>query len=737
MLKRLLILILFFYSNVAFPQQANIDSLLNVLFNSPQNAIAKIKIAEVYMNSKADSAIVLMNEIKNSKNQPDTVYAKAYTILGNCYKNQNKLDSAQTLYDLALSYYTKSNFLYGQANVLYNSSFIRTQRGLFEEGIQLLQQAEDILNKTTHEKKNTLLSQIYSMLSENYKNIGLFDKAMEYYFKSDKIATSSNDFIQQAIIYDGIARTQTQMGDFANAILHYQKALEFSKKGNFPTGMVRIPLNIASTYFQYSLYDSSRRNILLDSAEIAVKELDLVYKKYNIATKPGVYYMLSGQIAQYRKEYVKSISLYDSSIAISRQRNMGSDLAKAIASKGDAYEKYGDIPNAIKYYTEAVDMFKLNKAKNDLKQAYYHLAKLYYTQGEYMLAAKYYDLYYPLLNEILDEEKIKATKQFSAKFELSKKETKIIQQNAELKEKEQSYALIQQQFELSKQRSEIEAQKQKVALLQKEKTIADKEAEIFRQARETEIRDKEQSYQAMLKEATITQQKIAIKSQKQRNLWLILGSILLGIVAFTLSILYRTIRKKNQIIAGQKAEILHFHDNSLSQLRSMFKRQSELQLNDENGKTNEERVKVLSILHELLHGDGFVSGDLKEYLEKICDIKSKETDITIHCDIPHSINLKPSYLKDIGIITNEIITNAVKYAFSNTSLKQIRVKAVQHNDFILLHLADNGKGLSSEFDPYRTTGFGMGYVTDLVEQHDGEIKFYNKEGANFEVKLAL
>jgi len=739
MFKNILFLTFFLFPATILAQKANMDSLLSVVRKSSQNAMARIKIAEVYMNNtnKVDSAIILANEVQNLSNQPDTIYGKSYNILGNCFKSKNKLDTAQGFYDKAIKLFVKAKYSYGQASSLYNSSGISSQKGKFDEAIQKLLKAETILNTTTHEKKEILLSMIYSWLSENYKNIGLYDKAMEYYLKSDKIATSANDITQQAIVYDGIARTYTQMAEFSNAIPYYKKALQLSKQSNFQAGILRIPLNIASTYFQYSLYDSSRRSLLLDSAELAVKDLNDTYLKYNIKSKSGVYYMLLGQIAQYRKNYANSISLYDSAIAISKKSNMGSDLAKSLASKGDVLEKSGDIPTAIKFYTEAIELFKQNKAKNDLKQAYYHLAKLYYGQGDYSQAAKYYDLYYPLLNEILDEEKIKTTKQFAAKFELSKKEAQISQQNAELIEKEQNYKLVSQQFELSKQKAEIESQKQKVELLVKEKMIADKETEIFMQARENELREKEQVYQTSLKEATIVQQKTEIKAEKQRNLWLIIGSVFLASTILVLGFLYKIIRNKNKIIQGQKSEILHFHDNSLSQLRSMFKRQSELQLLGENVKTNEERVRILSILHELLHGDGSFSGDLKDYLNKICDVKSKETDIDINCTIVETVKLKPSYLKDIGIIINEIITNAVKYAFQDVNPKLVLVKAERRDNNLYLHISDNGNGLPVNFDPQKTTGFGMGYVNDLIEQHDGEMKFYNKGGANFEIKLAV
>ena len=248
-------------------------------------------------------------------------------------------------------------------------------------------------------------------------------------------------------------------------------------------------------------------------------------------------------------------------------------------------------------------------------------------------------------------------------------------------------------------------------------------------------------YETSLKQAKIEAQQAEISVRRQGNYWLsgflafaIIAALFLYFLYRKVTIQKKVIDEKNTKIELQKREILHFQKNSLNRLRSIFKRQSENVLLQENTKSNEDRLFAVSLLHSLLYGDNNET-DLKEYLEKLCEAKSIQDEIAIMCMVDQPIKLKPILLQDIGIIINELVANANKHAFGNTINKKILVSATCKDQFVYLHIEDNGSGIEDKISSEDHNGFGLGYIHDLVKQHQGTIQSYNSNGAHFEISL--
>lgn len=640
---------LLFVSIQSFSQSKKLDSLYKSLKKNPSQTATLIQIARELRYSNIDSVATIARHILQSKEKD--FYCQAYTLLGNYYHAIGKTDSARNNYTASLKTPTTHKPEVERIATLLNLSNLMYFEGNTQNAIDTLNMIIGDLPKLKDaERVKQFQRMAKSMLADFYKEIGVEDLSIKYYYESISLAHAENDLNDESASWIGLGKLYFNVKDYSKSIECYKKAVSITESTN-------------NLLYRANAFDVIGYNFLelnrSDSALVYQKMAEAILTQKESASDLLSNKILKGQIAQKKNEFINALSHFKEALQIANVNQFEPDKYITYENIGDAFMGLNKFDSAITYYSKAEGYYLQSNYTEELKNTRYKLLQC----------------------------NLKANKDFT------------------------SIALL----------SAFDSAQNKY--------ISDKKIQV--------IKAQEIKYETSLKEAQLAKQQAEIRVTKQKNNWLLGGAVVFGIVSIVLAGLYRVIRKKNKIIAGQKAEILHFHDNSLTQLRSMFKRQSELQLLGENVKTNEERVKVLSILHELLHGEGNVSGDLKEYLEKICDIKSKETDTDIVCDIPYAIQLKPSFLKDIGIITNEVLTNAVKYAFNNTAPKLITLKAVQKNSDILLHISDNGQGLPANFDPQKTTGFGMGYVADLVEQHDGEIKFYNKEGANFEVKLAI
>ena len=89
----------------------------------------------------------------------------------------------------------------------------------------------------------------------------------------------------------------------------------------------------------------------------------------------------------------------------------------------------------------------------------------------------------------------------------------------------------------------------------------------------------------------------------------------------------------------------------------------------------------------------------------------------------------------LGMVVNELVTNAVKYAYPYPTAGVISVQLTRVDQGIRLIVADDGDGLSEEA-LRASNGLGMRLVRSLVAQVDGELVVRGPPGTVFEISLA-
>lgn len=134
------------------------------------------------------------------------------------------------------------------------------------------------------------------------------------------------------------------------------------------------------------------------------------------------------------------------------------------------------------------------------------------------------------------------------------------------------------------------------------------------------------------------------------------------------------------------------------------------------------RVRVIARVHDYLqrsrHG-GLM--DMREYLNGLCG--SLEEALCSHRPVrlivsAEPIALPPDKALPVGLIVNELVTNALKYAFPGERAGTVRVQFERHGDTLRLTVADNGVGCTQE-----GTGLGTKLVRLLAVQLGGEAKW--------------
>ncbi|MBY0474504.1 MAG: PAS domain S-box protein [Nitrosomonas sp.] len=214
------------------------------------------------------------------------------------------------------------------------------------------------------------------------------------------------------------------------------------------------------------------------------------------------------------------------------------------------------------------------------------------------------------------------------------------------------------------------------------------------------------------------------------------------------SIIDITTRKhqEEQLMAALKekdlllSEIHHRVKNNLQIIDSLLGMQSET-VYDSTAITvlteSQNRVKSMALIHQILYQsqdfsrvdfssfiDSLVNNLLVSYTPETSKIKTKiETDEIL---IPINISIP------LGLLLNELCTNAIKYAFPGNRSGTIQINLKHHNsNQLLIRISDNGIGISDDFDIENTPTLGLQLVQLLSEQISAELTIHRRNPTSF------
>lgn len=152
------------------------------------------------------------------------------------------------------------------------------------------------------------------------------------------------------------------------------------------------------------------------------------------------------------------------------------------------------------------------------------------------------------------------------------------------------------------------------------------------------------------------------------------------------------------------------------------------------------RLMSIARIHEQLYKSADIASvEFDLYLRGLCtDLATSighagSVDLAIDAD---RFDLSVDRAVPLGLITVELVTNAVKHARHPSGRSAIRVACRCDDGHFLLSVADDGPGLPDGFDPEAKAGLGMRLVRSLVRQLGGSLEARNiDQGACFQVRV--
>lgn len=195
-----------------------------------------------------------------------------------------------------------------------------------------------------------------------------------------------------------------------------------------------------------------------------------------------------------------------------------------------------------------------------------------------------------------------------------------------------------------------------------------------------------------------------------------------------------TAKKLKAIISERETllkEIHHRVKNNLQVITSLLSLQANT-INDEGTKVifqqSQYRINTMAMIHETLYqSEDFLTIGYEQYMEAlmhylILSMKGAKHNIKWSIDA-EDVKLNIDTAIPLGLLINEIITNALKYGLEGEKEGKIyiQLKPLVYPNYILC-IGDSGKGFSSDINFRTTNSLGLKLIHNLAKQLRGTIE---------------
>jgi two-component sensor histidine kinase len=148
-----------------------------------------------------------------------------------------------------------------------------------------------------------------------------------------------------------------------------------------------------------------------------------------------------------------------------------------------------------------------------------------------------------------------------------------------------------------------------------------------------------------------------------------------------------------------------------------------------------DRIQSIADLHAMLYRGGRKDEvAVRGYLEDLCArlsrtlLEGREVRLDLHAE---PVSLPIDEAVRLGVIVNELVTNAAKHAYAPNDHGVIWVRLTRTDEGLCLSVADLGQGMGEQ----PAGGLGMRLVRSLVERDGGQLTIKSSHGTSVEVRL--
>ncbi len=253
----------------------------------------------------------------------------------------------------------------------------------------------------------------------------------------------------------------------------------------------------------------------------------------------------------------------------------------------------------------------------------------------------------------------------------------------------------------------------------------------------------EVEYETKRKQQQLENQELIISNQNRIVATSVIFIFILLIFSIVLYRVYSKVKDQKSRIETLMRELHHRVKNNLQVISSLLGLQS-MKLTDESAQKaveeGKERIRAMSLIHQKLYTDENVTSlNVKEYINSLVIELAQSygfSEENLQVEIPEK-NFDVETTLPLGLIINELVSNAFKYAFKDIKKPLLELKLVsedkgQHT----LIIRDNGVGIPDDFNFENTSSFGLKLVNILSKQLKGKLLIDTNNGLKYSLTFS-
>jgi PAS domain S-box-containing protein len=157
---------------------------------------------------------------------------------------------------------------------------------------------------------------------------------------------------------------------------------------------------------------------------------------------------------------------------------------------------------------------------------------------------------------------------------------------------------------------------------------------------------------------------------------------------------------------------------------------------------SQNRVQAMALIHEKLYqSESFSSVDFPEYLRQLAShlfrsYQVSSSRVVLRTEVA-DVRLSIDAAVPCGLVLNELLSNALKYAFPDGRDGAVLIRLTEEDDqgVVALTVADDGVGLPPEVGFWNTRTLGLRLVRSLVRQLGGDVEIDRSLGTRITVSF--
>lgn len=581
------------------------------------------------------------------------------------------------------------------------------------------------------------------------------EEAFNYAEQAEKISKNIGFVQGEATSYNRKAVALELFGRYSEAISFYEKAFDLRFSMADTIGAANVLLNIGAAYFTQGYFEPALKYYLQC---VRLKEISS-QKSDNTMAKA---YNNIGLVYRAKRENREAVSWYKRSLRIKQKINDVVGVSNTMINISLAFQNL-NLPDSALLYTDSA--FAIVKENGLEKQ----IAGILVNKAAFLKDQKKYEASEALLADAFEWLKIYPDEQVMIY---------ALKQQAENWTREEKYSRavenLKQAIEISSRlnlREILQASYEELAAvyeqsgdlkkaLQTYRLSSQLKDSLFNSESERSLNELQTIYATSKKEESIARlndenknKDLLIRQSRERNFFLFIITFITFLALLALLYSLRTNKKYNKRLEAQNEiiedalaekelllkEIHHRVKNNLQVISGLLYLQSK-NISDEKiaDVVNEgrNRVKSMALIHQKMYQQDNLTGvNMTEYINELAGnvVSSHQTGVQ---NIELIVDSDPLFLDvdtaiPLGLIINELLTNATKYAFKLAEVEKpkisIRLKLL--DNLLKLSVSDNGSGISDAEAVFKTNNsFGLKLIDSLAKKLRAELGIQTNNG---------